>query len=92
MSRDLTLYLDDILEAITLIRSFTYGMTFQEFKQDIRTQHACIRDVEVFGEARSATSRQVGFVGRLLRFSGARMERIDELESAIGEVTKVSGG
>jgi uncharacterized protein with HEPN domain len=51
MSRDLTLYLDDILEAITLIRSFTNGMTFQEFKQDIRTQHACIRDLEVIGEA-----------------------------------------
>ena len=51
MSRDLTLYLEDILEAIALIRSFTDGMTFQEFSKDVRTQHACIRDLEVIGEA-----------------------------------------
>ena len=25
-------------------------MTFREFKQDVRTQHACIRDLEVIGE------------------------------------------
>jgi len=50
MSRELTLYLDDILEAIALISSFTHDMTFQDFKQDVRTQHACIRDLEVIGE------------------------------------------
>ena len=51
MSRDLNLYIDDILEAINYIRSFTEKMSFSEFSEDKRTQHACVRNLEVIGEA-----------------------------------------
>ena len=51
MSRDLTLYLDDIVNAIAFIRDFTRGMTIDDFRSDIRTQHACVRNLEIIGEA-----------------------------------------
>lgn len=51
MSRDVALYLHDIVDAISYIRSFTGGMTQEEFEGDPKTQHACIRDLEVIGEA-----------------------------------------
>jgi uncharacterized protein with HEPN domain len=51
MSRDLNLYFDDILQAIAYIRDFTAGMDYSAFVHDTRTQHACIRNLEVIGEA-----------------------------------------
>jgi len=51
MSRSSRVYLDDILEAIRAIREFTSGMTREQFMTDRKTQHACIRDLEVIGEA-----------------------------------------
>jgi uncharacterized protein with HEPN domain len=51
MSRDLNLYFDDILKAIDYIRDFTSGMSYSAFVRDTRTQHACIRNLEVIGEA-----------------------------------------
>ena len=51
MSRDLSLYFDDILQAITYIKEFTRDMTQASFVADMRTQHACIRNLEVIGEA-----------------------------------------
>ena len=51
MSRDVVLYLNDIVEAIAFIRSFTKGMSQEDFAGDEKTQHACIRDLVVIGEA-----------------------------------------
>lgn len=51
MSREVSLYFDDILEAISNIREFTSGMEFDTFHSDLKTQHACIRNLEVIGEA-----------------------------------------
>lgn len=51
MSREIRLYLEDILEAISYLRMFTKGITFNEFHNDVRTQHACVRNLEVIGEA-----------------------------------------
>ena len=51
MPRDYTLYLDDILESCRKIRQFTEGMSFQEFRLDVKTQDAVIRNFEVIGEA-----------------------------------------
>ncbi len=51
MSRDLKLYLDDILEAVSDIREFTSGMGYEQFHSDKRTLHACIRNLEIIGEA-----------------------------------------
>ena len=51
MSRDLTLYFDDIISAISYIREFTQNMDREGFGADVRTQHACVRNLEVIGEA-----------------------------------------
>ena len=51
MSRSSRVYLDDILQAISDIESFTKGMDRLQFMGDVKTQHACIRDLEVIGEA-----------------------------------------
>lgn len=51
MSRDLKLYLDDILEAVSDIREFTSGMDYEQFHSDKRTLQACIRNLEIIGEA-----------------------------------------
>ena len=51
MSRDLSLYFNDILQAIVYIKDFTAGMDYSTFVHDTRTQHACIRNLEVIGEA-----------------------------------------
>lgn len=41
----------DFLEAIADLRNFTTGMTFDEFCTDRKTTNACIRSLEVIGEA-----------------------------------------
>jgi len=51
MSRDYRLYLDDIIEAIRRIRAFTGRMDFDAFKEDIKTQDAVVRNLEIIGEA-----------------------------------------
>ena len=44
-------YVDDILEMIADIGSFTKNLTFEEFRRDKRTVYAVIRCLEVIGEA-----------------------------------------
>jgi uncharacterized protein with HEPN domain len=51
MSRDYRLYLDDIIEAVRRIRAFTDRMNFDAFKEDIKTQDAVVRNLEIIGEA-----------------------------------------
>jgi uncharacterized protein with HEPN domain len=50
-SRDPSLYLDDILEAITQIREYTGSMSYDLFTQDRKTQDAVVRNLEIIGEA-----------------------------------------
>src|SRR3972149_6618344 len=51
MSRDVRLYLEDILLACQKIRRFTSDMNLEQFKTDDRTQDAVIRNLEIIGEA-----------------------------------------
>jgi uncharacterized protein with HEPN domain len=51
MSRDYRLYLDDIIEAVRRIKEFTNRMDFETFKEDIKTQDAVVRNLEIIGEA-----------------------------------------
>ena len=51
MLRDISIYLDDILNAIELINEFTYGYNQNSFKKDKKTHHAVIRNLEIIGEA-----------------------------------------
>ncbi len=43
MSKNFTIYLNDIREAINSIEIFVEGMTFEEFKNDDKTSSAVIR-------------------------------------------------
>ncbi len=49
--RNVTLYIDDILDSITAIQSFITGQTFEDFAQDRKTYSATIREYIVIGEA-----------------------------------------
>ncbi len=44
-------WLQDIIEAITRIRHYTAEMTFTAFLEDLKTQDAVIRNLEIIGEA-----------------------------------------
>lgn len=44
-------FLSDMKEAIKRIESYTERMNYEEFLQDIKTQDAVIRNLEVIGEA-----------------------------------------
>lgn len=45
------IYCKHILQAIAGIETFTGGMTFERFEDDIKTQLAVTREFEIIGEA-----------------------------------------
>jgi uncharacterized protein with HEPN domain len=51
MSRDWSLYIDDILTSCRKIRSYTDGMTREQFAADDKTYDAVARNLEIIGEA-----------------------------------------
>lgn len=51
MSRGSKLYLDDILNAIKKISSYTKSLSFDQFTEDEKTVDAVVRNLEVLGEA-----------------------------------------
>ncbi|MCY7367263.1 MAG: DUF86 domain-containing protein [Chamaesiphon sp.] len=51
MSRNLDLYLEDIIGAIRKIHSYTDDLDFERFTEDERTVDAVIRNLMVIGEA-----------------------------------------
>src|SRR5258708_8628849 len=51
MSRDLRLYLDDIIESIELITQYTGDLTEDDFLDDSQVQDSVLRRLEVIGEA-----------------------------------------
>ena len=51
MSRDSRLYLEDILEAATRIRSYVEGASRGTLDTDLRTRDAVLHNLEVIGEA-----------------------------------------
>ena len=51
MSRDYSVYLDDIVTAIDKIGVFTQGMSEAQFAVDPKTLDAVIRNLEIVGEA-----------------------------------------
>jgi uncharacterized protein with HEPN domain len=51
MSRDLTLRLEDILEAAHLIETYIDGFDDESFLKDQRTVDAVTRNLEIIGEA-----------------------------------------
>ena len=51
MSRDWTLYLEDIVDACRLIEEFTAGMSRESFAGNALAFHATVRNLEIVGEA-----------------------------------------
>jgi len=49
--RDYKDYLQDIVDSVDDIKSFTENMTFEDFATDRKTINAVIRSIEVIGEA-----------------------------------------
>lgn len=49
--RDVSLYLQDMLDAMLAIESFIEGTSFEEFKDDDKTSSAVVRKLEIIGEA-----------------------------------------
>ncbi|HZV46626.1 MAG TPA: DUF86 domain-containing protein [Thermodesulfovibrionales bacterium] len=49
--RNISLYLQDILDAMHAIEKFVEGIDFEEFKADDKTASAVIRKFEIIGEA-----------------------------------------
>jgi uncharacterized protein with HEPN domain len=44
-------FLHDIREAIQRILTYTAALTYQQFMEDIKTQDAVVRNLEIIGEA-----------------------------------------
>ncbi len=51
MRREVLDFIDDIIEAINDVETFTQGIKLSEFRQDKRTVYAVIRALEIMGEA-----------------------------------------
>ena len=51
MPRDYKVSLDDVLEAVERIESYTAGMDKAEFQVDRKTIDAVVRNLEIIGEA-----------------------------------------
>ena len=54
MLRDPEVYLQDIAEAVALIRDFIGDANFEAFVRDTKTSAAVIRELEIIGEATKA--------------------------------------
>lgn len=51
MARDYKAYINDILEAIDRIESYTTNLTFDDFSESRLYQDAVVRNLEIIGEA-----------------------------------------
>jgi len=51
MPRDYKVFLEDILEAIKKIRSYTTSLSLESFSKDEKSMDAVVRNLEVIGEA-----------------------------------------
>ncbi len=51
MSRELSAYINDILDNLRLCREFISEMSYEEFSADNKTIYAVLRSLEVIGEA-----------------------------------------
>lgn len=59
MIRNYTLYLQDILRSIEKIERFIEDYDYEHFKRDDKTVSACIREIEVIGEASKQIPREI---------------------------------
>ncbi len=51
MSKEVSVYLEDILECIQKIKEYTHDATMDNFEEDSEKQDAVVRRLEIIGEA-----------------------------------------
>jgi uncharacterized protein with HEPN domain len=51
MTRDISLYVSDIIDNMNKAESFIEGMTYTDFIGDEKTLYAVVRCIEIIGEA-----------------------------------------
>ena len=51
MSRDLSLYLTDIINSVDRIKDYTRNMNYDDFVEDRKTYDAVIHNLQIIGEA-----------------------------------------
>ncbi|MFQ6107213.1 MAG: DUF86 domain-containing protein [Thermoplasmata archaeon] len=51
MKRDISVYVQDIIESITRIEDYTRNVTEEEFYENTQVQDAVLRRLEIMGEA-----------------------------------------
>ena len=59
MKRNYLLFLEDISKRIEKIGSFIDGMSYDDFLKDDKTVSACIREIEVIGEATKQIPKEI---------------------------------
>lgn len=59
MSRNITIYLQDILDNMENADRFLQNMTYEAFSKDLKTSYAVVRCIEIIGEAAKKIPRQV---------------------------------
>jgi uncharacterized protein with HEPN domain len=59
MKRNYLLFLEDISKRIEKIGSFIDGMNYDDFVKDDKTVSACIREIEVIGEATKQIPKEI---------------------------------
>ncbi len=59
MKRNYILFLEDISQRIEKISSYIDGMNYDEFVKDDKTVSACIREIEVIGEATKQIPQEI---------------------------------
>lgn len=59
MKRNYLLFLEDISKRIEKIALFIDGMTYDDFVKDDKTVSACIREIEVIGEATKQIPKEI---------------------------------
>ena len=57
--RDIKLYINDIISAISKIEKYTKNISFSKFSQDDKTIDAVIRNIEIIGEASKNIPKEI---------------------------------
>lgn len=80
MSKERTIldYLEDISEAISDIRSFTYEISYEDFFSDKKTVNAVIRSLEIIGEAASKIPKDIR-----MKYPGVPWEEITGMRNRL---------
>ncbi len=61
-------FLNDIVQSIERIEKYTDNMNYDTFLQDIKTQDAVLRNLEIIGEAAKCLSKELKLIHRNIKW------------------------